>query len=119
MIDATKATKNIATLRQPSGTNHFQFRVHQFGFEDETAGGAWSIDASMSDEKSLATQLFACHLPRHAGRMLAYEIKTVSPLFIYSCVNRAAGCVCHDPFRSGRARWHMDEFTRDRVDNQS
>jgi hypothetical protein len=25
-------TNNIAMLRQPSGTNHFQLRFHQFGF---------------------------------------------------------------------------------------
>jgi hypothetical protein len=28
-IEATKATNNTSVPKQPAGTNHFQFRVHQ------------------------------------------------------------------------------------------
>src|SRR5438094_4318474 len=31
-IDPTKRTNSSATVKQPSGTNHFQFRFHQSGF---------------------------------------------------------------------------------------
>jgi hypothetical protein len=30
-IEPTNATNNANMLRQPAGTNHFQFRIHQLG----------------------------------------------------------------------------------------
>jgi len=38
-IDPTNARNSSVTPKQPSGTNHFQFRFHQFGFGvGESAG---------------------------------------------------------------------------------
>jgi hypothetical protein len=31
-IDPTNTRNSSATVKQHSGTNHFQFRLHQFGF---------------------------------------------------------------------------------------
>jgi hypothetical protein len=42
-IDPTRTTNNIAMLKQPRGTNHFQFRFHQLGLGVRgIAGGSCS-----------------------------------------------------------------------------
>src|SRR5204863_398109 len=44
--EATKTTTNAAMLKQPSGTNRFQFRLHQFGLRvGAIGGGICSIEA--------------------------------------------------------------------------
>jgi hypothetical protein len=54
--EAKKATSNITMLKQPNGTNHFQFRFHQFGLGvRETGGGFCSTAFSTSAAKAFAT----------------------------------------------------------------
>ncbi|PYL39484.1 MAG: hypothetical protein DMF36_05405 [Verrucomicrobia bacterium] len=40
-IETTKATNNTNMLKQPTGTNHVQFRFHQFGLGARGIGGGF------------------------------------------------------------------------------
>jgi hypothetical protein len=40
-IETTKATNNTNMLKQPSGTNQFQFRFHQLGLGVKGTGGGF------------------------------------------------------------------------------
>src|SRR5438132_8045226 len=41
-IETTKATNNTNMLKQPTGTNHVQFRFHQFGLGGRGIGGGFA-----------------------------------------------------------------------------
>src|SRR5882724_8857955 len=45
-IEPTKATRRIKIVRQPVGTNHFQFRVHQLPLASGPVGVVGSIGFS-------------------------------------------------------------------------
>jgi len=40
-IETTKATNNTNMLKQPTGTNHVQFRFHQLGLGGRGTGGGF------------------------------------------------------------------------------
>src|SRR5437667_8312832 len=74
ITEPMKTTNNTAMLKQPSGTNHFQFRFHQFGFAVEEIGGFCS------------TELFYFEREAFCNRSLSLRSK----LDGFSC--REAGC---------------------------
>jgi len=68
--DPAKTTNNAATLKQPTGTNHFQFRVHQFGLGVGTTGAdVCSTGSLYVADEVLGNQSLRCDLglTRYAG----------------------------------------------------
>jgi hypothetical protein len=54
ITEQTKTTNNSAMLKQPRGTNHFQCRFHQFGFDvDEIGGGFCSTEFFYFERQAL------------------------------------------------------------------
>jgi hypothetical protein len=50
-------------LKQPSGTNHFQFRLHQFGFAvEEIGGGFCSTQLFYFEREDLCNRSLRCAL---------------------------------------------------------
>lgn len=58
MIEATKTTNNSAMLSQPSETNHFQFRFHQFSFGVGGIGGVCSTQRFYVEAAVLGNESF-------------------------------------------------------------
>ena len=111
-------------LKQPRGTNHFQFRFHQFGLGVGETGGAICSTAffyfegeafcnrSLRRDLSLTHSVLAMQDARH-------ETTTLSPNYFCGCFDRADGRMRdHSNVRSNRARWHMDKLARHRLDHQ-
>ena len=134
-------------LKQPRGTNHFQFRFHQFGLgAGGTGGGICSMELSTLSAKSLATNLckaVLCNWSRdvpvpHGLRArpsppvlsvldgfrcreqdVRHETTKLSPNYFCRRFDNARRCVCNGSHvRPGRARRHMDQLARHCVDNQ-
>ena len=49
-------------LKQPSGTNHFQFRFHQFGFGVEEIGGFCSTKLFYFRREAVCNRSLRCDL---------------------------------------------------------
>jgi hypothetical protein len=52
-IEATKTRKRTKIVRQPVGTNHFQFRVHQLPLASGSVGVVGSIRISLTEPGQL------------------------------------------------------------------
>lgn len=111
-------------LKQPSGTNHFQFRFHQFGFAVEEIG-----DGFCSTELFYFEREAPCNRSLRRGLTLAHsvlamqdarhETTTLSPNYFRGRVDHAHGRLReHDTFWSSRAGWYLDKLARNCLDNQ-
>src|SRR5436190_24006328 len=82
--EPTKTTNNTAMLKQPTGTNHFQFRFHQLGFAvEESCGGFCSIELFYFEGEALCNRSLRCNLSlTHsvlAMQDARHETTTLSP----------------------------------------
>lgn len=67
-IEATKTRKNAKIVRQPVGTNHFQFRVHQLDRGLEGRGGGFcSTELFYLDREARCKQSLRCDLAVRFG----------------------------------------------------
>jgi hypothetical protein len=111
-------------LKQPSGTNHFQFRLHQLAFGvGGIIGGVWSTELFYFEGEALRNRSLRCDLSLthsvFAMQDARHETTTFSPNYFCGCFDRADGRMRdHSNVRSSRARWHMDKLARHRLDDQ-
>ena len=112
-------------LKQPSGTNHFQFRFHQFGLGVGETGGSGGIcsTATLYAERELLRNQSLCRSRSLTDSVAirqnaAHEITTLSPNYFCRRVDCADERLRDDSIRSGRARRHMDQLVWCCLDNQ-
>ena len=98
-------------LKQPSGTNHFQFRFHQFGFAVEEMCGFCSTELFYFEReapcnRSLRRGLTLTHSVL-AMQDARHETTTLSPNYFRGRADHAHGRLReHDTFWSSRAGWY-------------
>jgi len=101
-------------LRQPTGTNHFQLRFHQFAFGIRgTVHAVSSIESLYVEGELDGNQSLRCDVRLTArgaeGQDARHEATTLSPNYLCRRLNGADDSVCdRSTVRSSRARWHVD-----------
>jgi hypothetical protein len=122
--EPTKTTNNTAILKQPRGTNHFQFRFHQLAFGvGGTGGGICSTEPFYFEREAFCNRSLRCDLSLTgsvaARQDAGHEITTLSS----NCFRRRFDCIArrlrdYSCIRSSRARRHMDQLARHCLDHQ-
>src|SRR5579884_1565747 len=127
--EAIKATRSMAMLKHPAGTNHFQFRCHQPGFGAAVtgAGGASTLSCNsftgplailLLKEKAVPAAFKRLDGSCCGGAAWGHENPNWLPLPGCSCVGIAGNRLRHHSLGSGGAGRHMDQRAWHCVDYQ-
>ena len=112
-------------LRQPRGTNHFQFRFHQFGLGvGQTDDGICSTEVLYFEREAFCNRSLRCDLSLTGSVAAMQDVgheTTTLPSNYFRMRFDCAHWRLHDDYtlRSSRACWHVDELARHSLDNQS
>src|SRR5438045_8358408 len=123
ITEPTKTTNNTAMLKQPRGTNHFQFRFHQFGLGvGETGGAICSTAFFYFEGEAFCNRSLRCDLSLTHSVLAMQDAGHETTTLPSNYFRRRFDCTHwrlrdDDTLRSSRPCCHVDKLARRRLEN--